>query len=90
MKIIGRKVLAESDVSTVAKRRLALWIKQLADARWLTTAHIKENHPDVREIGANRLAFPFASNGIEVETLTCLDLGIICIEKVIRQDAEKG
>lgn len=90
MKIIGRKVLTECDVSSMAKKRLALWIKQLADTRWLTIDAIKANFPDVRELENNRIEFPFTQIGIQVEALMSLDLEIICIEKVIEQEAGKG
>lgn len=89
MKIIGRKILAESDVSPHAKKRLSLWIRQLADARWLSFAQMKASFPDAREIGQNQFVFPFKNSGIEVKTLACLDLGIFYIEKVIEHEASE-
>lgn len=87
MKVIGRKILAESDVNSLAKKRLALWIKELVDTRWLNIEAIKMNYPNVKEYENNRLTFNFAHIGIEVETLLSFDLGIICIEKVIELEA---
>lgn len=90
MKIVGRKVIAECDVSPLAKKRLALWIKQLADLRWTTLAHMLDSHPDVKDLGNSRFGFPFSNSGIEVEALAYLELEVICIEKVIEQKAKQG
>lgn len=89
MKIVGRKIVAECDASPPAKKRLALWVKQLADARWTTISHLKASHPEAKELGNSRFGFPFKNSGIEVEALACLELGVICIEKVVEQKVEQ-
>jgi mRNA-degrading endonuclease HigB of HigAB toxin-antitoxin module len=90
MKIIGRKVLVEADVSALAKKRLALWIKQLAEASWITVEAIKVSYPGISELGNSRIAFHFLQIDVRVDTLMNLDLGIICIEKVTEQEAGIG
>jgi mRNA-degrading endonuclease HigB of HigAB toxin-antitoxin module len=82
MKIVGRKMLADADVSPLGKKRLTLWIKRVAEARWLSISHIKEEHPDIQEIGKNRLLLPFRSSNIEVEVIVCLSLGIIYVDRI--------
>ena len=90
MKVVGRKILADSDVAPLAKRRLALWVKQMKDARFSSLAHLKVAFPNIRELGNNRVSFPFADSGIEVETFACFDHEIMCIDKIVEQDvAEK-
>lgn len=85
MKIIGRKVLAECEVGPAARKRLALWVKQLKEARWTSFANLRASHPDAKELGNSRFGFRFEDTGIEVEALASLELGIICIEKVVEQ-----
>lgn len=89
MKIIGRKVLTESEVTPAAKKRLALWVKQLREARWSSFATIQISHPDAKELGNSRFGFCFEDTGVEVEALASLELGIICIEKVVERKRSK-
>ena len=86
MKIIGRKILAAAEVSTFAKKRLSLWIKQLAESSLMTPQAMRNNYPDATELDSSRFTFNFFQSNVQVVTLINFDLGIVCIEKVIEQE----
>ena len=82
--------MAECEVAPAARKRLALWVKQLKEVSWTSFASIKSSHPDVKELGNSRFGFRFEDTGIEVEALASLELGVICIEKVMEQKRSKN
>lgn len=88
MKLIGRKILANADITVPARRRLALWAKQITEADWdsLTSATI--GFPQARTINGCRVVFPFAQFGLTVTALLSFEMGIVYVEEVVELDIE--
>ncbi len=89
MKVIGRQVLADSDVNPFAKKRLALMVRQLSDGRFPASSDVKVAFPTMRALGNSRFVLPFAESGLTVEVLANFEHQIICIEKITEQEASE-
>ncbi len=88
MKLIGRKILANADVTVLARRRLALWASQVTEADWDSLKSANIGFPQARAIAGGRVVFPFTQFGLAVIALLSFDMRIVCIEEVAELDTE--
>lgn len=88
MKVVGRKKLADADVTAVAKRRLTLWVRQITDANWDSLSSATVSFPEASVVSGCRIQFPFAQFGLAVISLLNFELGIVYVDEIIELKIE--
>jgi mRNA-degrading endonuclease HigB of HigAB toxin-antitoxin module len=83
MKLIGRRHLIEFEGSSLAKRRLRLWVEEVTMADWKSIDDVRHSHPRVSDVGSNILLMRFSPPfDVFVEAMVNFDAHVVCVRKV--------
>lgn len=82
MRLVGRRALIEFEGSTAAKRRLSLWCREVAAARWRSMADVSAAHRSAYVVDGDQVRIEFPGLSVFVEATISFPVALVCIERV--------
>ena len=82
MKLVGKRHVAEFDGPPMAKRRLSLWCREVAVAKWRSLEDLQSDHRRASRVGGNLVRFDFEGQPVFVEAAISFVASVVFIERV--------
>jgi mRNA-degrading endonuclease HigB of HigAB toxin-antitoxin module len=82
MKLVGKRHVAEFDGPPMAKRRLTLWCREVAAAKWRSLEDLQSEYRRASPVRGNLVRFDFEGEPVFVEAAISFIASVVFIERV--------